>query len=315
MAKKYASLSTLQTFLDNLKNLFATKTEMDKKADVQIITQYDTETTTEDITTLKIHKLSQEKYDEIVANGNIDETALYLTPDEEIDLTSYATIEQLSDKADAEHIHDNRYYTEAEVDEIIATHTHSYDDLRNKPFYEGTDYSSVFVNGTSAVNFFEWGDGVYGAAITDVPKQLTQDVSCKVIWDGVEYTTTCTYGGDNDSGNPITSIGAPYGDYSTYPFGIDSYKTASGTYEFSIHTNSTASIHIIDILELGSSFVTLDDRFISDNIARTVDVNVALNEKADINHNHNDLYYTKTEIDNLNLIDISDIDAICGSIV
>lgn len=27
--KKYASISTLQTFLDNLKNLFATKTEVD----------------------------------------------------------------------------------------------------------------------------------------------------------------------------------------------------------------------------------------------------------------------------------------------
>lgn len=31
--KKYASLNTLQTFLDNLKNLFATKKEVDTKAD------------------------------------------------------------------------------------------------------------------------------------------------------------------------------------------------------------------------------------------------------------------------------------------
>lgn len=29
MAKKFASLTTLQTFLDNLKNLFATKTTVD----------------------------------------------------------------------------------------------------------------------------------------------------------------------------------------------------------------------------------------------------------------------------------------------
>ena len=33
MAKKYASLNTLTAFLDNLKNLFATKTEVDAKAD------------------------------------------------------------------------------------------------------------------------------------------------------------------------------------------------------------------------------------------------------------------------------------------
>lgn len=195
------------------------------------------------------------------------------------------------------------------------THTHSYDDLRNKPFYEGTDYSSIFSNGTSTVNFYEWGGGVYGAAIVDAPKQLTQDLSHKVIWDGVEYTMTSSYGGDNEAGNPIVSLGAPYGDYSTYPFGIDSYQTASGTYEFSIHTNSTASTHTIDILELGSSFVTIDDRFISNNIARTLDVDTALENKSDKIHTHNDIYYTKTQIDNYELISVSDIDNICSSTV
>lgn len=165
--------------------------------------------------------------------------------------------------------------------EIFAplTHTHSYDDLRNKPFYEGTDYSSIFA---STANFYEWGNGVYGAAVVDAPKAFTQDVSHKVIWDGVEYTITSAYAGDNEHGNPIISLGAQYGDYSTYPFGIDSYQTASGTFEYSIHTNSTDATHTIDILELGSSFVTLDDRFISDNIARTTDVNNAIAQKTQV---------------------------------
>lgn len=35
---------------------------------------------TENLSTLKIHKLTQEQYDREVADGNIDETALYLTP-------------------------------------------------------------------------------------------------------------------------------------------------------------------------------------------------------------------------------------------
>lgn len=145
-------------------------------------------------------------------------------------------------------------------------HTHSYDDLRNKPFYEGTDYSSIY---NSALNFYDWGGNVYGAAVVNAQQVLVQDVSHKVIWDGAEYTITSVYAGDNESGNPIISLGAPYGDYSVYPFGIDSYMTASGTFEYSIHTNSTEATHTIDILELGSSFVTLDDKFISDNIART----------------------------------------------
>lgn len=50
---------------------------------------------TENLSTLKIHKLTQEQYDRELAVGNLDETALYLTPDEEIDLSLYATIEQL----------------------------------------------------------------------------------------------------------------------------------------------------------------------------------------------------------------------------
>ena len=60
---------------------------------------------TENLSTLKIHKLSQAQYDRALEAGRIDENALYLTPDEEIDLSNYATIEQLNTKADAVHTH------------------------------------------------------------------------------------------------------------------------------------------------------------------------------------------------------------------
>lgn len=48
---------------------------------------------TENLSTLKIHKLTQEQYDRELDAGRIDENALYLTPDKEIDLSSYATHE------------------------------------------------------------------------------------------------------------------------------------------------------------------------------------------------------------------------------
>ena len=54
---------------------------------------------TENLSTLKINKLTQEQYERELAAGNIDETALYLTPDEEIDLSGYATSDQLNAKA------------------------------------------------------------------------------------------------------------------------------------------------------------------------------------------------------------------------
>ena len=43
--------------------------------------------------TLKIHRLTQAEYDQLVENGTVEENALYLTPDEEVDLSSYATEE------------------------------------------------------------------------------------------------------------------------------------------------------------------------------------------------------------------------------
>ena len=55
---------------------------------------------TENLSTLKIHKLSQEQYDREFAAGNIDNSAIYLTPDTsaDVDLSNYATLEQLSQK-------------------------------------------------------------------------------------------------------------------------------------------------------------------------------------------------------------------------
>lgn len=48
--------------------------------------------TTESLPTLKIHKLTKAQYERELAAGNIDEYALYLTPDEEIDLDTYIFI-------------------------------------------------------------------------------------------------------------------------------------------------------------------------------------------------------------------------------
>lgn len=46
---------------------------------------------TENISTLKIHKLTQAQYDRELAAGNIDENALYLTPDENTDVVDLAS--------------------------------------------------------------------------------------------------------------------------------------------------------------------------------------------------------------------------------
>lgn len=44
-------------------------------------------------------------------------------------------------------------------------------------------------------------------------------------------------------------------------------------------------------------------------------LDVAIDGKADSVHNHNDIYYTKTEMNDITLITVDDIDNICGSTI
>lgn len=68
-----------------------------QKSQVQVIKTSDTEQSTiEHLPTLQIYRLSQAEYDEKVANGDIDENALYLTPSNNVDLSKYAIREDVT---------------------------------------------------------------------------------------------------------------------------------------------------------------------------------------------------------------------------
>ena len=90
---------------------------------------------TENLSTLKIHKLTQAQYDRELEAGRIDPNALYLTPNEEIDLSQYATIEQLNGKADIDHTHstDTSRASKEELDEHKAdTNVHMTNSEKSK---------------------------------------------------------------------------------------------------------------------------------------------------------------------------------------
>lgn len=91
-AKTYADLKDTLT-IETSKSY--TDGEIAKKSQVQIIKENNPEI----LQTLKIHKLTQEEYDQALKNGTLDENALYLTPNEAADLSGYATIEALERKA------------------------------------------------------------------------------------------------------------------------------------------------------------------------------------------------------------------------
>ena len=73
---------------------------------------------TENLSTLKIHKLSQEQYDREHAAGRLDESAMYLTPDEELALDKTLSVE--GQAADAKAVGDAIGNIESSLDAIIA---------------------------------------------------------------------------------------------------------------------------------------------------------------------------------------------------
>lgn len=60
-----------------------------------------------DVSTLKIHKLTQEQYNRELAAGSLDENALYLTPEEDIVIADVIGLQDVLDgKSDDTHVHD-----------------------------------------------------------------------------------------------------------------------------------------------------------------------------------------------------------------
>ena len=72
--------------------------QLDAKTQVQIIN----DDALEILSILKIHQISQEQYEQKRVDGTLEDNAVYLTPDEEVDLSEYATVEQLNEKVDKE---------------------------------------------------------------------------------------------------------------------------------------------------------------------------------------------------------------------
>lgn len=217
----------------NHDDIYYTQTQVDElltdKSQVQIVTSNETESVTENIPTLKIYKLTQEQYDEKLANGTIDEDALYLTPDEEIDvdLDGYATIEQLNEKANAEHAHE-------------------IDDITNLQVALDTKVStSRTING----------------------KSLNEDIVISASDIGADV--------DGSASNALA--------------------------EAKNYVDSAVSQVKNDLLNgAGEAYDTLKElgELIDENTDAISALETIANGKANASHNHDDLYYTETEIDN-----------------
>ena len=258
--------------------------ELAQKSQVQLVTAESSNV----LETLKIHNLSQEEYNQKIENGTIDEDALYLTPYEEIDLSGYATIEQLDTKADIEHTHvisdinnlqivldeildeskeytdnvvsnkanavhthNDIYYTETEIDEKLsnkADATHNHNDI----YYTEDEIDSKLSNKADAIHTH---DDVY-----DAKGSANEALSSAKL-----YADTVSTEVKNEL---LNGAGAAYDTLKELGDLIDENTNALEALE-TIASNKADSSHNHD------------------------------NAYAAKSHDHNDIYYTESEVDGL----------------
>ena len=155
----------------------------------------------ENLSTLKINKLKQSQYDRELAAGNIDANEWYLTPYEDVDLSGYATKDDVNKKSDKEHGHViaditglqnelGQEITQAEFNALPES-------VRNTGTYYITDADDEFVS--------SGGSGNNGSVIKQCTVTATTTASGNIVLSTTpkEQVILCAYGNNSQ----IVSVG------------------------------------------------------------------------------------------------------------
>jgi hypothetical protein len=216
---------------------------------------------TENLSTLKIHKLSQAQYERELVAGNIDANALYLTPDENIDLTSLgvtATAAELNKL-------DGVTATTTELNYVDGVTSNIQEQLNDKA---PTSHSHNIAS-TSASGFMSATDKSKLNGIESGANKYSLPTASSSTLGGVKTTSTVT----STSGLtacPIIS-GVPY------------YKDTKNTYSLSSFgvTATAAELNKLD----GVTATTAELNYV-DGV--TSNIQTQLNGKANSSHTHSE---------------------------
>lgn len=213
---------------------------------------------TENLSTLKIHKLTQEQYDRELEAGRIDPSAIYLTPDDNT-TTGHATPDWNENDTNSESYIKNRpFYVEYLGDEntlVIEEQTVEIDASSNYAQLSGNMQAPFKLGHTYIVNF----NGV--------------EYEC-VAWGSL---------GHNCIGNGDIYGGAGMG--GDEPFSCDSYSDGSvylnvatngGTYTISIFSKGGEYVHKIDEKYLPNTLSAIEDH--NNNETAHSDIRELINE-------------------------------------
>lgn len=270
-------VTNLQSTIDEIHD------NISQKSQVQMITSDNLNNTTEILSTFKIHKLTQEQYEEAVANGTLEDNVVYLTPEEEVDLSGYATIEQLYEKADANHSHDDVYYTETEIDTLLegkANASHNHDE----------EYDAKGVAAEAEQNAKNYIDGLVGnyalnehthtvSNITDFDNNVNILIEAKGYADAIATAKQ-------------ESITIAAADATTK---VDSALVSAKSYADSVADNAANAVKNDLLNGAGEAYDTLKELgdLINENVNAIEALETVASGKADASHNHNSSYDAK----------------------
>ena len=155
---------------------------------------------TQNLSTLKIHKLTQVQYERELEAGRIDENAIYLTPDEGTDLSIYALKEDIPDisnkvdKVEGKGLSTNDYTTaeknklagidsgaEANVQaDFNQSDETASDYIKNRTHYKTQELISTEVNVSSYAEDFGSGQGLECGLVFDNIEDLILQLNTSV---------------------------------------------------------------------------------------------------------------------------------------
>lgn len=275
--KRYVSLNRLSNFLDHLKNLFVTKNEISDKANKTHDHSVD------DITDLDtvIDTINNDMETKTAPAG--DNFGTVMNGGNVTIEGGIITVKDNEHKHTIENIDGLKDELELKVStETFASHTH------NDIYYTESEIDGKVSNINSSIE-----DIIDGT--TPVAK-ATHASSADDAINAVNAERAI----QDDSGNIITST----------------YETKSDASNKLVEAKSYADGVKNDLLNgAGEAYDTLKELgdLIDENHDAIDALEIVAAGKADKVHNHDDLYYTESEIDNMEFITINDIDEICGA--
>lgn len=214
---------------------------------------------TENLSTLKIHKLTQEQYDRELAAGRIDANALYLTPADDVDLSGYATIDYVDSAIGEISTSDasgqiEEHNTDPDAHPVILEKINAIkqadwnqndssekDFINNRPFYTTDPEETVIANGTIPA------DGMMQThASID---SLTIGETYTAVFDGVTYSNLIC---ENYEGLPTVMN-------EHFMFAIHSGNSMA-------YATDRSTSHTLEVMAMLSSVVPIERKYIAEHI-------------------------------------------------